>query len=414
MQFKALGGDLQQNQSNLIAARQSPGYLSAKELVAELVRQRADKCMLDYTRDAVALRYQIDGVWHESEGQDRESGDMLLAVLKRLGNLNVEERQKRLTGRFSAEYEGKRYAAMLISQGTQTGERVILQLDRPHEEFKTLRELGMREKMEEQLKGMMIRSQGLFLFSAPPQGGLTTTVRLALNLTDRYMNDFVALQDEASPEPLAENIELKTYSSAKSEVPQKVLESLLRREPNAVVMHDLPNTETAQMLCDHALENKLVISTVRAKEAVEALLRVLLLKVPAALFAPAVYGVLNQRLIRKLCDNCKQSYEPAPQLLQKLGIPAGRIEHLYRPPEASEQDKVCPLCNGIGYYGRTAVFELLTVDDTLRQALEEQPKLDVLRQVARKAGNRTLQQEGILLVAQGITSVQELSRVLKQ
>ncbi len=412
--FRPMGSDVRQNQANLIAARQSAGFQNAKALIVEMVQQRADKCMLDYSPDAVALRFQIDGVWHESEGQDRETGDAMLAVFKRLANLNVEERRKRMTGRFTADYEGRNYSAILISQGTETGERVILQLDRPHEDFKSLTELGMREKMEQQLRELLRRPQGMFLFSAPPQGGLSTTVRLALNLTDRYMNDFVALQDETSPEPLAENIDLKTYSTAKGEVPQKILESLLRKEPNAVVMHELPNTETAQMLCTHAGTDKLVISTVRAKEAVEALLRVLLLKVPASVFAPAVFGVLNQRLIRRLCDNCKQAYEPAPQLLQKLGIPAGRIEHLYRPPDSTEQDKVCPRCNGIGYYGRTAIFELALVDDRMREVLEKQPKLDILRKVSRQAGNRTLQQEGIVLVAQGITSVQELSRVLKQ
>ncbi len=382
VQFRPLGADVKQNQANLIAARQSPGFLNAKALIVELVHQRADKCMLDYTQDAVSMRFQIDGVWHESESQDRETGDAMLAVFKRLASLNVEERRKRMTGRFSTEYDGKKYGAILISQGTETGERVILQLDRPHEEFKTLRELGMREKPEQQLRELLRRPQGLVLFSSPPQGGLTTTVRLALDLTDRYMNDFVALQDEAAPEPLAENIDLKTYSSAKGEVPQKILESLLRKEPNGVVMHDLPNAESAQMLCNHAAADKLVISTVRAKEAVEALLRVLLLKVPASTFAPAIVAVLNTRLIRRLCDNCKQAYEPTPQLLKKLGIPAGRIEHLYRPPEPNEQDKVCPHCNGIGYFGRTGIFELLLVDDRLREALEKQPKLDVLRLIA--------------------------------
>ncbi len=168
------------------------------------------------------------------------------------------------------------------------------------------------------------------------------------------------------------------------------------------------------MLCEHAVAGKLTITTIRVKEAVEALLRVLLLKVPASKFAPAVTAVLNQRLIRKLCDECKQPYEPSPQLLQKLGIPAGRVDLLYRPPDPSEQDKVCLRCNGIGYFGRTSIFELLLVNDKIREALEKQPKLDVLRKVSRQAGNRNLQQEGILLVAQGTTSVQELSRVLKQ
>ncbi len=412
--FYSAGGTDKQNQANIITARQSPGYLQAKDLVADLIKQRADKCMLDFSRDAVAVRYQIDGVWHEADGQDRETGDSVLAVFKTMANLNVEERRKRQAGKFTAELEKKKYAGAIISQGTQTGERVILQLDRPHSDFKTLRELGMREKMEEQIKGLLAQDHGLVLFSAQPAGGLTTTMRLALKLTDRFMRDFAALQDEAAPEPVADNIEITTYNTAKGELPQKILESLIRREPNAIVASDLPNAETAILLCDQAVRDKLIITTVRAKEAVEALLRVLLLKVPASKFAPAVIGVVNQRLIRKLCEDCKQGYEPAPQLLQKLGIPAGRVEQLYRPPEATEQEKVCPTCNGIGYFGRTSIYELVVVNAQLRQALEKEPKLDVLRKVSREAGNKNLQQEGLVLVAQGITSVQELSRVLKQ
>ncbi|HEX6261002.1 MAG TPA: ATPase, T2SS/T4P/T4SS family [Woeseiaceae bacterium] len=301
-----------------------------------------------------------------------------------------------------------------MSQGTQTGERVILQLDRPHSDFKSLRELGMREKMEEQLRSMLAQDRGIVLISSSPGGGLTTTMRLVMGLVDRYMRDIVAFQEKSAPEPVAENVEITTYDKAAGESPQRVLESLLRKEPSGVVVNELPNAQCAQMLCEQSLDGKLVVTTIRAKEAVEALLRVLLLKVPASKFAPAVTAVLNQRLIRKLCDECKQPYEPSPQLLQKLGIPAGRVDRLYRPPDPSEQEKVCRRCNGIGYYGRTSIFELLIVNDKIREVLETQPKLDVLRKVSREAGNRNLQQEGIVLVAQGITSVQELSRVLKQ
>ncbi len=412
--FTAKGGTPQQNQANIIHARQSPGYLTAKELVAELIRQRADKCMLDFSRDAVAVRFQIDGVWHESEGQDRETGDTMLAVVKRMANLNIEERRKRQEGRFLTELDNRKYDSMIISQGTQTGERVILQLDRPTADFKSLRELGVREKMEAQLKELLGKPHGMVIFSSAPAGGLTTTLRLALGLTDRYLRDFVAFQSEDAPEPVAENIDVTTYKKSGGEPPEKLLETLLRREPQGVVVNELPNAACAQILCDQAMLDKMVITTVRAKEAVEALLRVLLMKVPASKFAPAVTAVFNQRLIRRLCEECKQAYEPAPQLLQKLGIPAGRIDQLYRPPEPSEQDKVCLRCNGIGYYGRTGIFELMVVNDKLREALERQPKLEVLRKLAKEAGNRTLQQEGIVLVAQGITSVQELSRVLKQ
>jgi type II secretory ATPase GspE/PulE/Tfp pilus assembly ATPase PilB-like protein len=161
---------------------------------------------------------------------------------------------------------------------------------------------------------------------------------------------------------------------------------------------------------------------------------VLLLKASSRDFAKAIRTVLNVRLIRTLNDTCKQPYEPPPQLLAKLGIPQGRVKVLYRewtpPPPDPEEDKkrkkkqlppgactLCelegPHCHGIGYRGRTGIFELLDVNDQLREALVKQPKLEVLRSIAKKSGHRNLQEEGILLVAQGVTSLNELQRVLK-
>jgi type II secretory ATPase GspE/PulE/Tfp pilus assembly ATPase PilB-like protein len=178
----------------------------------------------------------------------------------------------------------------------------------------------------------------------------------------------------------------------------------------------------------------LIIAGVRAKDAVEALLRVLLLKASAPEFAEAVRAVLCVRLIRKLNDTCKQPYPPPPQLLQKLGIPPGRVQALYRewqppPPDPEEERRrrrkalppgTCPLCelegpqcHGIFYRGRTGIFELLEVNDDIRKALVKKPQLEVLRSIARKSGHRGLQEEGILLVARGVTSLNELQRVMK-
>ena len=159
--------------------------------------------------------------------------------------------------------------------------------------------------------------------------------------------------------------------------------------------------------------------SVRAKEASEALLRVLLLKAPPAEFAKAISLVVSMRLIRKLCDKCKQAYEPAPQDLQRLGIPPNRVQvlyHEYQPPAPDSGEKEgppCEACGGIGYRGRTGMFEVLEVDDTIRQLLVKQPKLELLRQAAKQAKCRTIQEEGILLVAKGVTSLNELRRALK-
>jgi type II secretory ATPase GspE/PulE/Tfp pilus assembly ATPase PilB-like protein len=131
---------------------------------------------------------------------------------------------------------------------------------------------------------------------------------------------------------------------------------------------------------------------------------------------------VNQRLVRKLCEACKVDYEPMGNVLQLLGLPADRVKTLYRavtgpqpnPQRPKDPPRPCSACHGIGYSGRTAIFEILVVDDALRRLLVEQPKLDVIRTAARKSGRmRTLQEDGALLVAEGRTSVEELARVLK-
>ena len=188
---------------------------------------------------------------------------------------------------------------------------------------------------------------------------------------------------------------------------------IIRKDPDVLIVHELTDKGVGELVCQTAA-SKVIWTTIRSKEAVEALLRVLLLKIPAKAFAPVVLAVVNQRLVRKLCEECKEEYAPSPELLKKLGIPKGRVDMLYRPPTLEENDKPCQHCDGLGYFGRTSIYEVLMVDDGLREALVRQPKLEVLRKLAKKSGHRGLQEEGILVVVQGITSLQELTRVLKQ
>ncbi|MCA9186089.1 MAG: Flp pilus assembly complex ATPase component TadA [Planctomycetales bacterium] len=402
----------QMDQSNLIAARQSTGFVSAKDLVHGAYELRADRIMLDAKEDGVTVQYEVDGVWHEGDPQDPELAKEMLFVFKKLAALKPEERRARQEGSFGAATDGKKFDCPIVVQPTKTGERTVIQLAAKQHPFKSLADLGMRDKMIEQLKELLLSDTGIFLFSSLPSGGLSTTMDLSLRSTDRLLRDFISIHDSAEKVPDVENVDPYEYNAKAGETPDLTLPKLMRKQPDVIVVYDLPNLETVNILCAASQEDHFVISCVRAKEAVEALLRVLLLKVPAKSFAPVVKGVLNERLVRKLCDACKEEYEPQPELLKKLGIPADRVRVFYRPPEQPEKE--CKVCGGIGYRGRTAIFELLKVDDKLREALLATPKLDVLRKVARQSGNRNLQEEGIVLVVRGITSLAELTRVLKQ
>ncbi|MEA1949963.1 MAG: ATPase, T2SS/T4P/T4SS family [Planctomycetota bacterium] len=409
----ATGGETERDDTaHLLAARQTPGFNDSRGLLAEALTRRAAAIMLEYSQQSVSVRYMIDGVWHNDEPQDRESCDPLLESLKVLAGLNPQERQARQKGTFQIEYDGVKYASSLASQGTQTGERVLLQFDPAKVHFKSLEDLGMRVKMQEQLLGTIDQKEGFVLISAMPASGLRSTTAMVLHKTDRFTREFIAIEDEANRYEAVENVPVTTYSSTEGQTPDSILTKVFRTVPDVVVVRDLVNAETVRMMCEATTDEKMFVSTIRAKDCAEAMLRVLAMKIQPKLFAKSITAVLNQRLIRKLCEECKEAYAPTPQVLQQLGIPQGRVQAFYRPPQ--EPEEVCSECNGIGYKGRTAVFELMVVDDTVRKLLSSGAKLDLIRQAAAKSGMQNLQSEGVILVAKGITSLPELMRVMKQ
>jgi type II secretory ATPase GspE/PulE/Tfp pilus assembly ATPase PilB-like protein len=297
-----------------------------------------------------------------------------------------------------------------------TGERVIVQLlGGEQRSFKKYEDLGMRPKLAEHWAALMGTDKGVLVISALPEGGLTTLTDVSLMETDRLLRDFVAIEEVNHREREIENIEVTTYDASKGETPAAVLPGLIRKYPNVYVLRDMSDIEAAKLLLNEVRDDdRLVITTVNAKSAPEALLRILQLKVPHKEFANTVTAVLCTRLIRKLCDACKVAYAPTPDLLKKLGIPQGKVEALYRVPKPEEVDKPCKECGGLGFKGRTGIFELLEVDDQTREVLLKKPQLELARKAARAAGMRPFQEEGLLLVAKGVTSLAELQRVLKE
>jgi type II secretory ATPase GspE/PulE/Tfp pilus assembly ATPase PilB-like protein len=432
VELSAVGPLQMENQSATIDARQSPGFVPLKFLVADALAQRADKIMLDYTADAVAVRYEIDGLWHpvnpkvhEKDPLNRELGDMMLAVVKRICHLNMTDRRSRQDGKLKIELSGNKYDGLLLSQGTQTGERAILTLRPITKHVPTLENLGMRDKLREQVQELIgPGAKGMVVFSALPGDGLTSTWIASLRGTDRLMRDFMSVEATNKREPDVENVDVTKFDPALKETPEQKLPACILRQPEVMCLPEVATGEALNMVSNWIVdEDKLSLVSVRAKEAPEALLRLIALK-PGDKFPQVIKAVINQRLVRKLCEVCREAIQPDPALLQRLGIPAGRVQVLFRekqplPPGQEAQRKrgeplICPNCNGLGYRGRTAIFEVMVVDDKMRQALAGQPKLDVLKQLSRAAGNRSLQEEGILLIALGTTSLTELQRVLKQ
>lgn len=402
-----------EDNANLLTARQSPGYLLVKDLVIEMLNRRSDRVVLEYGPQGVAVRHEIDGVLHSGDARDRESADVMLAVMKTLANLDPKDRKKKQSGRFAAKYENKKHLLPITSQGVANGERVIVsrlnEKAKPH----TYDSLGLREALKEKWGEFMARDQGFVVFSAMPAGGLTTMTNASLEETDRLMRDFFAIEEVNHREIDIQNIAVHTYDASKGETPATLIPKLVRLYPNVYICRDLVDAESATLLMNEIKDDRLVVTCMPAREAGEALLRLLQMKLPQAQFASVVTGVLYQRLIRKLCSDCKVAYTPPADVLKKLGIPQGKVQQLYRPPKPEEIEKPCQTCQGIGYHGRTGIFELLEVTDQMREILAKQPSLELLKKAARADGQRSLQEEGILLVAKGVTSLPELMRVLK-
>jgi type II secretory ATPase GspE/PulE/Tfp pilus assembly ATPase PilB-like protein len=424
VELKAAGAATErENNVNLLRAKQSPGYLVAREVLFDALDQRASSLLLDYTQQQVAVRYEVDGVWHQGEPRDREGGDLALAVMKTVANLNAAERRQRQQGAFGVirkrkDKKQEEITCRITSQGTKTGERVLIQLDDgKSKQGMRLPEMGMRDKLIEALKQVLEQKNGLVLVSAPPGGGMSTLFYGVGMAMDRYIRSFAGIEDEHHREIPIENVLVTTFNSAAGETPASVLPKLLLEYPDGFVVPDLVDGRTVDIFVDQAVDDRLVLTSIRAKSAPEAILNMLALGVETEPFARALTAVVNQRLIRKLCEKCKEAYTPPPKLLEQLRLPPDKVQAFFRPPQPVEGQpppEPCKFCRGIGYRGRTGLFELLVVDDHLRQVIVSHPRLDVLQNACRQAGMRTLQDEGLLLVARGVTSLPELVRVLKE
>ncbi len=424
LEFKPTIKDKQQQQGLLLACRQVEQYPVLIMLIANAIGVRADQILLDCAAQGVAVRYRVDGMWENMPPMDRATGDPVLAIMKRLCQLNPADRRTRQTAKLPV-YLKSDWIIDFLSQGTPTGERVLMRIEPKKPVLKTLSDLGMREKMQEQVKGMLNADKALAIVSGPPGHGLPTYWRVALESADRFVRDFHIFEDKNTAEPELINITQHLFDPTKGETPMTLLPSLILKQPDVLVLPDFVNEEAVETVLDQVVrEGRHAITKVVAPSAVEALIKLAVTyKSQAKQLMKIANGVTNLRLMRRLCEKCRQPFQPQPQLLQKLGLPPGRVQTLYQPfvPPPPEQRvdakgnpieiEICTQCGGRGYFGRMGVFEFLTVTDEIRAAVLSQPVPAYVSQVAKKQGHRNLQEEAVLSVALGLTSLQELQRV---
>ena len=408
---------------NLDQVESSPGHAHVQQLVFDAIARLAPTTVLDYTAQTVHKRALVDGIWHKFAPVDRETGDYMLATLKQMAGLNYKERRAPQEGSFTALVRKTKYKIRVLSQGVKTGERVAVYLDWKKDSLDTLEDMGIRASLLQQLT-LTLRSPdlGLFLVSAKPGEGYTSAWTGVLNACDRLVRDYYVIEDVKNYEPEIINVKSLTFDSTAGETAMSPIPDLLLKEPDVLAFTDLPDGKMLDKVIDLSRDHELPVFTrIAGKGAVDAVLRMMIMKPDRKKFAKQLTGVVCMRLVRKLCEKCRIAFKPRPQLLQQLGLPVGRIAELYKPmlyrPGMLDEDgneiEPCKTCCGLGYRGRTGIFEFLKVNDELRQTMISKPQLDRLNAIAAQHGHVSLKQEGLVLVAKGTTSLEELQRVLK-
>ncbi|MEM9588447.1 MAG: ATPase, T2SS/T4P/T4SS family [Planctomycetota bacterium] len=428
VEFAPHVADRSQQQALLISVRQGAGYQIAGGQLAHAISARATHILMDFSASGCALRYQIDGNWEQLPPLDRETGDAMLYAMKQLALMNPADRRSAQTGKLGLKVAKTKYTLVLQSQGVKTGERCLARLTPDKSPFESLADLGMRDKMIDSLKEALNSEGTIVLMSAPKGEGLTTTWEVAVNAADRLIRDFQSFEPQESPEPEIININPNFFGGDTGDTELEVVEKIALKEPDVFMFPNLPQAESLKACLEQVeIADRQVITRIVAGSAMEAFVRLLQqYKDSADALIKRTKVVLGQKLVRRLCDNCKIGYEPTPQLLKQLNIPAGRVAMLYQPfiPPPIEQQVdengrpapiiPCHVCEGRGYYGRVAVFEMLQPGDQLRAALKKTRDLGQLMRVAKAEGHRGIQAEAVLTVARGLTGLDELKRVFSK
>uniref|UniRef100_A0A7C2NXM3 Type II/IV secretion system protein n=1 Tax=Schlesneria paludicola TaxID=360056 RepID=A0A7C2NXM3_9PLAN len=387
----------------------SKGYMAAKELLYDAILRRSTDVHLEPKEDEMQVRLRIDGVMHVAEPFDRATGDAIVNIFKVLSAMDITERRKPQDGSFRAEMEDREIDFRVATQGLQAGEKMSLRILDQSASVKTLADLGMRKNLMDQIIQVIQQPHGMFLSCGPTGAGKSTTLYAALKEIDPLENNIITIEDPV--EYKMENVTQIEINTKAGQTFAGSLRSILRQDPDVVMVGEIRDGETAKIGCQAANTGHMVFSTIHANDTITALSRLIDLGVEPFMLADSLSAILGQRLVRKLCNDCKEAYKPTIDEIQRAGLPAEKVEKFYRPPK--NPTATCPTCNGIGFLGRIGVYELFVLSDRIRDMIRENQGMTAVKAEARKNGMLYMKEEGLRLVVKGITSLDELLRVVK-
>lgn len=399
---KNLGGD------------QSYAMPRARKLFETAIKHNATDIHLE-PRDhgGIQVRYRVDGMLQSIDNAElpAKGGSAVVALLKVVSDMDIAEHRRPQDGSFAVTAEGHRFDVRSATSPTQYGEKMVMRvLDSAGIAVRGgLDSVGMPPDTVQAIRGLIHRSQGMLIVCGPTGSGKTTSVYAALGEMDQLSRNIVTIEDPI--EYQLQGVSQIAVNSATGVTFATILRSVLRQDPDVVLLGEIRDRETAEIAMRAALTGHLVLTTIHANDAPTTITRLIDMGVDASLIQSTVTGILAQRLVRILCPICKKAYrkpqsdQPGLQSGNGSDDGFGREQVLYKPVG-------CGGCLGTGYRGRTGVFEFLAMDGKVRNLLTGTPSIDAVRDAAKRNGMVSLRRAAKAKIVQGITSAAEAQRVV--
>ena len=391
------------------------GYKSAYEILTDAAWRRASDIIFSPASQNYRVTYYVDGAALKQPPIARGQMENSINLLKGLADLDIKEKRKPQKGMFKVRRGKKDTKWELTTAGSTAGEQIRLKKV-IQQSVSRLEDIGLMPEQLEQLNTLRDLKQGLFIVTGPQKTGVTTTFYALLRNHDAFINSINTLERRPSAELPNITQNVLTLSDTGTSSYAKKLQEIIRMGPDIVGVADCQDTETAQSICLAAKDGKNMYTTLTADSVVKAVGRWLKLVGDRNLAAQTLLGICNQRLIRKLCEECKQAYAPNKELLRKFNIPADKVKALYRTGKViigkRGKEMTCDQCQGTGYVGRTGIFEIISINDLLKKTIIQSKSLSEIGAQFRATKMYYMQEQALRKVINGTTSINEMIRVL--
>ncbi len=397
------------------AALDLPIVAITDNLLSYATAIRSSDIHLEVFESEVLVRFRIDGVLHEMMRIQKEVHPAIVARVKLLAQLKLDEHFKPQDGRFRYKIGNDITDVRVSILPTYYGEKVVMRLLPATQHPLSFEELGMFPDTIKILKENIGKTYGIVLVTGPTGSGKTTTLYSVLNTVNHPEVNIVTIEDPVEYDmkyvnQTQVNVDAgMTFSSG--------LRSLLRQDPNIIMVGEIRDPETAEISVQAALTGHLVLSTLHTNDAPTAIPRLIDMRVEPFLIAAVLNAVMAQRLVRRICLGCIVSYKPTPEFIEvmKEQITELKINISYEIPKVLFKGQGCAVCGRTGYKGRSGIYEVLDVTETIRKSIiSPRFSLDEMREIARKEGFVTMFEDGLRKVERGITTMEEVLRVIRE